>query len=353
LDDLQDLRHHLHGLEVSFEGRSKATARRAAGFHELHQAAIMKESAASPPDHEWAAGQSSQSKGKAKAGNAQAHAEQVRLNAAAELRRLQNLPELKWTWGADLSKDEVLKLMRPVTSDCANIHSGYVDSLASGLRGEWSERSLSASSEPHNVSDLGEDVTNVPELHPDQYPVHFTYPPLRHFFSDPPVARAPTQPSSWLHPPPNNYINFPPPPNPLPAAISHRTVGLLPLGARQVFSDSSDEGSITRTIGGHHAFSDFSDDEKAGPAGPPSALSNSGDEEDALGACQAFSDMTDEEDGEALGACQAFSDFSDNGKARPASPPAALSNSGDEEDLEGVIGARQAFSDMTDDEDGE
>lgn len=41
--DLADIRHHLHGLEVSFEGRSQLTTRRASGFYQLYNVATLKE----------------------------------------------------------------------------------------------------------------------------------------------------------------------------------------------------------------------------------------------------------------------------------------------------------------------
>jgi len=42
LDDLQDMQHFFHALEVSFEGHADQTARRAAGFQQLYETALSK-----------------------------------------------------------------------------------------------------------------------------------------------------------------------------------------------------------------------------------------------------------------------------------------------------------------------
>jgi hypothetical protein len=242
LDDLQDLRHHLHGLEVSFEGRSNITTRRAAGFQALHEAAIMKETMNAAENAakntakntaENAAGitsirksgsisttmvgpsvkSSRLSKGQTKVGqNTSAAVERVRLEATAELTRLKNLPELKWTWGPSLTKTDILELVRTATTARGKIHSGYMESLPESPHGKWSAASPPHTSRTQNFSDIGSDIFELPSLDAEDYPSHFTYPPLRHYWSETsstPAADPQTQPSSWLHPPPSNYINAP------------------------------------------------------------------------------------------------------------------------------------------------
>lgn len=122
LDNIQDLRHHVHGLEVTYEERADLAARRAAGFFQLYEAAQAKEASA---DNVREQGESNNRKGKQRENN-KARVTEVEELAAAELKRLSNLPSLKWTWGADLTIDEVLQLhKRDYPFIPRKQHSGY------------------------------------------------------------------------------------------------------------------------------------------------------------------------------------------------------------------------------------
>ncbi|KAF8817327.1 hypothetical protein BYT27DRAFT_7217842 [Phlegmacium glaucopus] len=114
LDDLQDICHHLHGLEVSFEGRADMTAQWATGFQQLHEAVLMKEIEAGR--HQGTAAdvnpaEDATQKNKKIPMWPGKQSAQLRAKAKANLTHLQNLPNLKWTWGSDLTKDDVLQLV--------------------------------------------------------------------------------------------------------------------------------------------------------------------------------------------------------------------------------------------------
>lgn len=132
LDNIQDLRHRVHGLEVAYEERADLAARCAVGFFQLYEVVQAKETSADDVDEQEI---SIDRKGKQRKSNSTRITE-VQDLAAAELIRLSNLPSLKWTWGADLSKDEVLQLQK---QDSPLIprkeHSGYNVSLPWGHYG--------------------------------------------------------------------------------------------------------------------------------------------------------------------------------------------------------------------------
>jgi hypothetical protein len=247
-DDVQDLRHQWQGWEEYFKTHSYAVARESIGFFELYQAAIRKElnaggtdapasnaggsnaggSNAGGPnaDHSEVsangivysdAADSQQSPPNTKFNQAtRLRSEEVRLEAAANLVRLQSLPNVKWTWGPDLSDDEAVKYLRPAPR-LESAHSGYAESLQGSLDGDWSSHaSLTFGSEIFSEGD----VQPIRELLPHEYPTHFEDPPLRHYFGEAPVlvdghleeppAPVEIRPVSVLHPPPADYISRPP-----------------------------------------------------------------------------------------------------------------------------------------------
>ncbi|KAF8816592.1 hypothetical protein BYT27DRAFT_7076595, partial [Phlegmacium glaucopus] len=129
LDNLQDLRHQVHGLEVASEYRVDQAGRRAAGFFQLYDTVLLKECEDT---------QSTLAKGKAKVSKSR-QANQVREVAAADLARLQDLPSLKWTWGPDLTEEDIHQLGKPTLPTAPPQHSGYEFSLPWGRCGKASE----------------------------------------------------------------------------------------------------------------------------------------------------------------------------------------------------------------------
>lgn len=196
LDNIQDLRHKVSFLEVTFNDRANRTERRAAGFFQLYEAALAKE-------FETLKGNSN-TKGKGKSRKIPTPAD-VRDQAAEELARLKSLPSLKWTWGPDLTVDNVLHLFR--ISSPSRVHSGYEVSLPWGRVKESSEN-LSISSSSPLVSDLAADIIDVPDLDSEDVPHHFKFSTLSQSDTSLPTTNLPV--ISWLHPPPADFIPHPP-----------------------------------------------------------------------------------------------------------------------------------------------
>jgi hypothetical protein len=162
LYNLLDLRHQVHGLEVASHFRTDQSERRAAGFFQLYDSVLMKELGAG--------NYSGYTTNHFKRKSTKQTSKEIRLEAAAELARLENLPSLKWTWGPSLSKEDVLSLAKPISSRPP--HSGYNMSLPWG---RFLKDSCGPDSPPHSqiVSELADDYNDVPELHPDDIPSHF------------------------------------------------------------------------------------------------------------------------------------------------------------------------------------
>lgn len=189
MDRLHDFRHHLHGLKTAQDARAELTGRRAAGLFQLYEAALLKENtvtdehpaaAEQSPDSAWSLLRlRSKSKGKGKITMTNV-VDRVWDEALAELGRLENRPDLKWTWGVDLIQGDAIRLMAGGNSD---IHSGYRMSLREGRRAPDSITSA--------WTDPGSPMTyrrvEIPSLAEENWPDHFMAPPFRHYTADPPT----------------------------------------------------------------------------------------------------------------------------------------------------------------------
>ena len=152
-DEILYLRHQLQGWEEYSKTHSGAVGRESVCFFELEQAVIKKElNGGSPNASSHDAGgankggsevgacgmlygdgtDSQQSQANTKYNQStRLHSEQVRLEAAVELVRLQSLPNVKWTSGPDLTDDEAIKYLRPAAPVINLQHSGYASFLPS------------------------------------------------------------------------------------------------------------------------------------------------------------------------------------------------------------------------------
>lgn len=233
VDDLLDMRHHAQGLEASAMSRSHLTQRRAAGFHQLHEAAIVKEQQMDPnymnrarmdsdltpapaageatSPHASTSVRKGKGKGKGKA-RATSLERQVREQASVELERLQPSPGAYWTWGTALSRKDVLALA-PAEGPKGTAHSGYVESLPLGTSETSSVASGSVPAGSSAYSELGADVLEIPELDLSEYPHHFEFHPLRYSKSleeCDPVGPTRRLPLTVLAPPAADYMSYPP-----------------------------------------------------------------------------------------------------------------------------------------------
>lgn len=252
LDNVQDLRHQVHGLEVLSENHADMSERRAAGFFQLYEAALAKESDEIPIS------KTSGKRNKKKLDKQKPDAEHIRKGAAAEFQRLKDLPSLKWTWGPDLTIEDVLNLSRIQLPSRITAHSGYNHSLPWGSYAAASSgsASISAPSPSHIYSEIGEDITVIPLLDDNDIPTDFMIPPLRNLHDDPHPLKMPTEdidPTwppgsvySWLEPSPPGY--FPAPPDvirPFDSAGSSLSNESVP--ACNVYSDKSSDDDFQFT----------------------------------------------------------------------------------------------------------
>ena len=126
---------------LNFTTQERLVARRTAGLFLLYQAALEKEETADQEESldvnspAWAselpaaALTASPRRSPAMTRNIESparHSQNVRREARAESRRIQKLPQIKWTGGSDLL-DEVVDMLRPGTRERELVHSGYVD----------------------------------------------------------------------------------------------------------------------------------------------------------------------------------------------------------------------------------
>jgi hypothetical protein len=156
LTDLVDIYTFSNAMFAASKNQWKLDMRRASAFKLLHEAALNKETddPSNPISESPMPGTGS-----------------VRRKAAQEYLRLKALPTSshKWTWGTDLTEDDVLSLGRSGTCPTNQVHSGYNLPLEDGRPlGEDSVPSIPTST--GRYEDLSLDVsgpvpdTNAPDI---------------------------------------------------------------------------------------------------------------------------------------------------------------------------------------------
>ena len=192
LDELQDIRHHIHGMEVSLAAKKELTMRRASGFNQVFEYLVSKELDAAatttffdelplpipaPQLHEeiLLAGQQPKraSRQNKKVAGRRKTAGDVQRGAMAEVARLQNLPSLKWTWGAILEPSELRALVRSADIGEELPHSDYDFSLPFGRDTRTWSPAMSDQDFSGIYSEIGSDVVSIPDLEEDDYPHMF------------------------------------------------------------------------------------------------------------------------------------------------------------------------------------
>ena len=180
MDQVRDVYNMVHALETSNQAERDIAIRRASGFNELYEAAIKKEA-----DLESASGERpDQQSGSQSAGNAKG-----KKRFGPEVETLKQLTKRlvmqgvmassKWTWGVDLTDDDLRALIRGADRHYQLPHSGYDQDLISGPLHSKSSDAL----DPDNLEDpndpelrfdeLSSSIRIIPELHPYDFP---TYP---------------------------------------------------------------------------------------------------------------------------------------------------------------------------------
>jgi hypothetical protein len=178
LDSLHDLRNQAHAMEEASKFRGNTSERRAAGFFQLYDAVSEKEMSTKSTKTFTS---------KTKLNKAQ-KISYAQIHAAAELDRLQKLPSLKWTWGTELTSEEVIELGRPAPRTVPREHSDYNFSLPLGrVRTDSNEPDSPPASQL--VSHLADDIREIPDLSSIDIPTHFSRYPLRQEHSAPPSEK--------------------------------------------------------------------------------------------------------------------------------------------------------------------
>jgi hypothetical protein len=98
--------------------------------------------------------------------------------SAWELTRMQQDPATKWTWGIDLTESDVARIIRAADNNCCIPHSDYNQSLPMGNM-HGGESSLETGSLEQSLPHSVVCQSAVPELASDDIPTHFASLPLR------------------------------------------------------------------------------------------------------------------------------------------------------------------------------
>ena len=148
-DVLQDVLKHQRYTSVmstSSENLLNIGIRKASTFHQLHEAAILKESSV--------------------VSDLPRRIPKVVRNAESEHNGLEKLPEssYKWTWGETLTEKDVLSLSSKGTPS-KRVHSGYdIDMISGEQGGEYSEgpSSVVGARQSDQYDDVAPDVSMIP-----------------------------------------------------------------------------------------------------------------------------------------------------------------------------------------------
>ena len=196
MDKMRDLHNWVNACEMANVGEKEVSMRRASGFNELYEAAMQKEidsgsALASDrvesypiPVVPGRSGDLSPHKlSKRVKGNKKASevAEDVRRRAEA-LWMNAGRPDTKWTWGVNLTSEDLRGFVRGADRQYQLPHSGYDESLKTGKLGGFK----SPIPNPINFEsdgifeELSPDFPGIRDLNPDEIPLAFAFAPLHH-----------------------------------------------------------------------------------------------------------------------------------------------------------------------------
>lgn len=207
-DRLRDIRNLVHACEIANQGERDIAGRRASGFNQLFEAALQKEmvpdaGAVAVPGMGAGAGVGSETErgdqnqegpsnlgtrtGKRnKREKVTERVERDRERATQLWKIASSRPALKWTFGVDLTNEDLQDMVRGADRNYQLPHSGYDDDLNLGkLKGHSSPlpdlNEMQNPDDPDVIFDeLSPDFPHVRELLPHEYPIAFVFPPLHH-----------------------------------------------------------------------------------------------------------------------------------------------------------------------------
>jgi len=181
MDQLRDTYNMVHGCEVANEAEKEIAIRQASGFNELFEAALKKECQSKGESslvNQGDSGSGSKGKGKEKEKQQSRPEVQALKDLTKFLIQGGNMMASKWTWGEDLTEEDLDGLIRGANRQHDVSHSGYDSELPAGSL----QSQTSAALDPVNLEDpsdrdlwfedLSTLITIIPELCPHEIPTY-------------------------------------------------------------------------------------------------------------------------------------------------------------------------------------
>jgi len=181
VDQLRDTYNMVHACEVGNVAEKDIAMRRASGFNELFEASLKKECERGAVEPEPGSGLGDEGGTKGKGKQTERFGPEVKgLKDWMKkvVKDAEHNAARKWTWGVDLTDEDLLCLIQGADSKYQLPHSGYDQDLSTGaLRSQTSDALDPAHLEDWNDSDLLFDElstpTNlIPELHLPEIPTY-------------------------------------------------------------------------------------------------------------------------------------------------------------------------------------
>lgn len=200
MDQVRDVHNMVHGCEIANEAKRDVGIRRASGFNELHEAAVKKDWAILVALRDAGIKRASEQSIALGLGIHSGSDEETVEETVEELGsgagqqfgpEVESLKELmkqlarsfgndmapsKWTWGVELTDDDLRGLIRGADRQGHDSHTGYDSPLPSN----FSHGKISSSLDPYKLEDpqstqllfdrLSSSIATIPELPPDEFP---------------------------------------------------------------------------------------------------------------------------------------------------------------------------------------
>lgn len=191
MDKLRDVHNYAHACETANQAETELAMRRASGFNELYEVATRKEAESGSVDRSNPFGSetpvgSMGKKGKKGKGKTTEIAEDVRRHAEILLKESLGRPETKWTWGVNLTSQDLQTMERGADRGYQIPHSGYDADLVLGkMKGDDSlppnPNEINSDFEANSgFESLALDFPDIRSLSPTEFPPAFLFPPLHH-----------------------------------------------------------------------------------------------------------------------------------------------------------------------------
>jgi hypothetical protein len=179
MDQLRDTYNMVHACEIANGAEKDIAIRRASGFNELFEAALRKEcdpegGSGSGESHGQESGSESEGKGKEK----ERFGPEVEELISWTKKLVKEGASSKWTWGVDLTEDDLRGLIRGADRQYQVPHSGYDRDLPSASLTSKMSEALDALNleDPHDddlrFDELSKSITIIPELRLHEIPTY-------------------------------------------------------------------------------------------------------------------------------------------------------------------------------------